>query len=187
MKKELLTANIMSGIGLLAIVAIYFLISHGIAIVLGIAWFVYVIYSNYSILLKKENHASMLRKANKHGKFNNEVDVLSKAYRSVMEREVIFSAPDVDEGAKKAYEMIRTQVISNVQYATQFMQTYDYISCPSRKYLSEICTNTTLLLQKLSEIVELNNRIDQSVIDEDITYIDDLIESLKGVLKVETL
>lgn len=184
-KKMLIIVNVICFIGLFGLFVIKLLMSDIVFWILTVLWLGIIAYTNYNIIVKSSDILNAIQTADKTGVFQLQQKKLAEAYHSLVMRESMFLSMDENSKLRETYETIVKQVMSNIKSAVQYMQTYDYVTCPKPIYLNDLCNNNKILLAKVSELVELVIRIDSTADDVDITEVDDILESLRSVLENE--
>lgn len=180
-KKAVILVNIISLVMLVGIILIKFLLNNIIFGIAFILWILFIAYSNYTIIVKNTDITEDIKAANKHHVFDFEEKALIDAYQSITIRAEFFEKLEDGDKLKETYELIRQQVLSNIKSAVQYMQTYDYVTCPSRRYIDNLRADNSKLLRQLSELVELVIKINSTADDIDLTLVDCMLESLRSV------
>lgn len=179
-KKALILVNIIAFITLIIMLIIKFTLSVVLFYIMFVFWLIFIIYSNYNIIIKNTDITSSIKAANRRHVFDCQTNELITAYKSVKLRENFFT--ESGKNVQDTYELIRQQIFSNIKSAVQYMSAYDYAISPEPKYLNDLCEQNEKLLSSLSELVELIIKIDSTVDDTDLTEVECIIESLRGVL-----
>lgn len=191
--KNILVANILNIFALILIVVMYFLFPKPIAIVLGVAWFVYVIYSNYKLILSPEDDSSsMLEKLNskKHGKISEVVKMVNIQNKKLSSYSDFFENLQDDNKLKETYYAVIKQVEINIGYIEKYLSSVDYSMDSDLKKLGSnyypikvlnLLEENSNLIEKVGDIVESSIDIDKSVQDVDLSMLDDIINSLRSM------
>ncbi|MDD6071113.1 MAG: hypothetical protein PUC12_09940 [Clostridiales bacterium] len=174
--KQLIILNIINLI-LLGLVAVcMFVLPLGMTIFLGAAVLVFAIYSNYVMVVRNQDDDYLLKNADKKGIFRKQVNGFIAQRQSLEKREDTIGD---DEKLREVYELVCRQVNNNIDSAIKFMEMYDYVQRPSTQYLDDLFLENKRLIVNFNEVVEQFIKIENSVRDEDTTYIDDLLVSLR--------
>lgn len=123
-----------------------------------------------------------LKNADKRKLFSNQTYTLAAAWHSVLLKEDFFREPGTADSIRESYEMIREAIEHDVQSAVNFMQHYDWIQKPDPKYLNKTCSHADALAKKLSELSDIVLEINDSASDVDISFADNMLESLKELV-----
>lgn len=188
--KNVIIANIINFVILFIIVFMMFLhfpklLVYGLLVV----WFVLVIYQNYSLLMKSNESDIIyeLKKANKKGVFDERVNAIITYYKAIEFKRDFFESYEEDSSIRASYELLSRQMTSNIISLTKYLRSYDYVSRPFTSYVMNIARDCKELVDKLNELSELVVKIDDSTSNVDITYVDDMLESLRKVVKDEKI
>ena len=184
--KLLLTVNLINLLILAGTAALFYMEMNIAAIIALVVWVITVIYTNYTIIVKNNDMIEIIRSADRKHKFKNEVSSLIKAQQSIEFHAEFFSEKETGESMKEAYELIAEQISGNINAAVKFMRSYNYITCPSYRFLTDICSENNELLSSLTKLVELTLEIDSAADDVDLSYVDNLIRSLKELTEKGT-
>lgn len=190
--KNLLIVN---GIGLVLLILVLLLLLK-INPIVGIAgliiWVAYVIYGNYTYLLKKEdkfmamkNSIAQMDKADRRNEFDKEIQQMSHQIKSLEVRAKIMESPDTEDIVRDKYLSICEKVEKNLAIAEKFMETYDYVMRPSKQKLVQLVWENNTMIQKLNELVDAMLSIDMSINDVDMSDIDDIINGIKQITTEE--
>ena len=101
----------------------------------------------------------------------------------MMTREKYFLSKDRDDRVKDLYLMTRNQMMRYVTDASEYMESFDYISGKDSGYLKGICNEAEVMLNKFNTIVELSVSVDDDVLSYDTREMDDMIEALEELKK----
>lgn len=179
--KSILMVNSISVISLALIVWIFFSVNMALGAITMLFWMIYVIYSNYMLLLHKEDPKKALREKDKHRLFTREIQILTTQMASLESREEIMNDPETADIVRETYEKVKDQIYYNVEVAEKFITTYDTVLRPPKDKLHEIIEENKMLLDKLNELNDAMFDIDMSVKDIDVSSIDDYLESVKQI------
>ena len=86
---------------------------------------------------------------------------------------------------RDTYDLLSKNAYSNVDKATKWIQHYDYISRPSMSYIKTLVDNSKLITTKLNDLDELILKVDDSTNSIDMSFVDDMLNSLREVLENE--
>ena len=142
-------------------------------------WIISVVYTNYSIIVRNTDMVNLIRAADKHHKFNRECESLIKTYKSINFHAEFFDSEEPGSMMKEAYDLIAEQAQGNINSAVKFMRSYNYITCPPYDFLTNICVQNEEMVTSLTKLVELTLKIDSKSDDVDLSYVNNLIQSLK--------
>lgn len=188
--KNVIIANIINFVILFIIVFMMFLhfpklLVYGLLVV----WFVLVIYQNYSLLMKSSESDIIyeLKKANKKKMFDVWVNDIITYYKAIEFKRDFFEAYEEDSSIRASYELLSKQMTSNIISLTNYLKSYDYVLRPYTFYVMDTAKDCEKLVNKLNELSELVLKIDDSTSNVDITYVDDMLESLRKVVKDEKI
>lgn len=174
--KQLIILNIINLI-LLGLVAVsMFVLPMGMTIFLGAAVLLFAIYSNYVVIVRNQDDDYLLKNADKKGIFRKQVNGFVAQRQSLEKRDGTIGD---DEKLREVYELVCRQVDNNIESAIKFMEMYDYVQRPGTQYLDELFLENKQLIANFNEVVEQFIKIENSVHDEDTSYIDDLLVSLR--------
>lgn len=179
--KSLIMVNSISVISLGLLIWIFFGVNMALGAIAMLFWMIYVIYSNYMLLLHKEDPKKSLREKDKHHLFTREIQILTTQMASLESRADMMDDPETADIVKETYEKIKDQLYYNVEVAEKFIVTYDTVLRPSKDKLHEIIEENKMMLDKLNELIEAMLSIDMSVKDIDLTSIDDYLASVKNL------
>lgn len=159
---------------------------------LGLAWIVYTLYSNYTMLnvnvnrdhdIDSKNYAkdvlSKLYAAGKRNYFMEERNRLARAYESVVSRKAYLEKKGRERRVYELYELTEGQILRNIIDSTEYISTYDYISGRDNGYLTKMCYDSELLVDKFNKLMELSVSYDDTTLGYDTKELDDMIESLE--------
>ena len=128
MIKKLLTVNLISVLLLImSLVSFLVLKSIPVFLVFMLVTLIYLIASNYSVLMKKEDSLAELKKYTRYSFFTSDVSTLINTYRSLELREEYIKELK-DENISDIYEKLKLQVMNNINSAVKFCKSYDYIN-----------------------------------------------------------
>lgn len=152
-----------------------------------ILWLIYMGIVNIYLLHSNSTRSvkSKLLNADHKGYFRTEIDSIISAIDSVEFYKPVFSGYDESSSIRKTYDLLAKKCDNNVQKAVRWMGNYNYASKPSTKYLSDIAENSRYITQKLDELNELVIQVEDSAAETDISYVDDLLKSLKEIVEDE--
>ena len=142
-------------------------------------WIISVVYTNYSIIVRNTDMVNLIRSADKHNKFKKECESLINTYKSINFHAEFFDSDEPGSIMKEAYDLIAEQANGNINSAVKFMRSYNYITCPPYDFLTNICSQNEEMIKSLSRLVELTLKIDSKADDVDLSYVNNLIQSLK--------
>jgi hypothetical protein len=184
--KNFIAVNVINVIAL-AFIVIIGLVTRNIPLflILLILWFAYVVYANYDTLVAKNDIISALKHSDKRGHFKSYIADLVKAYNAITYKQEYFSKYEPDSSVYKTYDLLLKRIESNIKKATNFIEGYNYQSNQSTEYIKTICLDSTKLVEKLNNLSELVLKVDDTSSDVDITYVDDMLISLREVLNDE--
>lgn len=158
----------------------------GLGGLFAIVWMVYLIVTNYRLLIKNQapkeqmkQVSQRLRESDKKGIFASQIRMLSAQYDSILSRKDYFM--NKQDNMQELYCKIEEQMLSNVDSAEGFMKTYDYITCPKPEYLNKLCASGDELVAKYNKLVEQLVDVDTNLTTFDATYVDDVIDCLEKV------
>ena len=139
----------------------------------------YSVYANMSMLRQKQDKFR-LEASNKKGRFDSQVRILQRQYDSVMSRQSYFrDRVAADSNLQEVYAAIVEQIQSNIDSAAQFMESYDYYTCPEPTYLNNLCRDGETLIRKFNALVEQIVDIETNPTTLDMAYVDDVTECLQ--------
>ena len=158
-----------------------------ITAILLVGWAGYTIYSNMTVIKEYNDRdkallagaRSRLLKAGNQRCFTKERQHLVKMWDSMMTREKYFLSKDRDDRVKDLYLMTRNQMMRYVTDASEYMESFDYISGKDSGYLKGLCNEAEVMLNKFNTIVELSVSVDDEVLSYDTREMDDMIEALE--------
>lgn len=153
--------------------------------VLIVLWLAFVIYSNYIVLIKSNDIIANLKSADKRKLFHSQIDTIERCYNAIKFKEEFFDEYDDDNSIGASYDLLMRQMIANIDSATNYIRSYDTVLRPNTEYVNNIAKNSQELVNKLNELCELVTKIDDSTSEVDITYVDDLLSSLRKVVNNE--
>lgn len=120
-----------------------------------------------------------LRRAPKNGLFGNAVEHLVRDYYAVESQSEHLQGYDADSSITKSYQMISSQMKNIMESAIKYISTYNYFSRPVPSYLEKLVHQADGLVTKLNELMELLIQVEDSTSDVDVSYVDDLLDSLR--------
>lgn len=177
--KTLIIVNLINFV-ILGGAVLLFLMEMDMAAYIAIAiWIISVIYTNYSVIVRNTDMISIIRSADKHHKFKNECESLIRTYKSINFHAEFFNSEEPGSMMKEAYDLIAEQTHGNIISAVKFMRSYNYITCPPYDFLTNICNQNEEMVKSLTKLVELTLKIDSKADDVDLSYVNNLIQSLK--------
>lgn len=148
-------------------------------------WVAYVGFINYQMFVKDNDKLSNLKLADSHNLFNKEIIILTKTVQSVEFYRNIFEKYDIGSSMRDTYDLLSKSAYDNVDKATKWIQHYDYISRPPMTYIKALVDNSKLITTKLNELDELVLKVDDSTDSIDMSFVDDMLNSLREVLNNE--
>ncbi len=144
-------------------------------------WLIWVIYSNYQFIFHSRDIIAEMRRADKRHLFDTQIMVFNDANKSVQLKKELFKQYEDMGKISQAYEMIAIQVYNNTESALNFIKNYDYISNASRNYLLNLTNETRELIHKLNDLGDMLLQIEDDSHDVDISYVDEMLDSLRRV------
>lgn len=184
--KHLIITNLINLVILGVVVLGFFTLPKWLTVLLILIWFGVVVFTNYNLLIKgSEDLISKLKSSDKDYEFDDIITILVDSYYSVEGRKDLFSTLENNLRIQETYNLISNQVSNNIKAVTVFIENYDYRSRPSKEYCIALVAETRDLVNKLNQLVELVISINNSVEDVDISSVDDILSSLRSVLKNE--
>lgn len=183
--KQVAIVNAVNIMLLIPIVIVYIILGMPLWYIAVYAiWFLYMIIINAYMILSNDIK-TMLRRADKHNLFTREVGNIIRAADSIAFYSDIFGKYDEGNPIRKTYDMLRQKSDSNIQKAVKWLSQYNKISNPSSKYIQDLSENSLQIMHKLDELNELTLQIEDSATNVDISYVDDLLKSLKEIIDDE--
>ena len=149
------------------------------------AWLIWVAYSNYQFIFHSRDIIAEMKAADKRHLFDAQIMVFSDANQSILLKKELFEQYEDMGKISQTYEMIATQVRNNTESALNFIKNYDYISNASRSYLLSLTSETRDLIRKLNELSDMLLKIEDDSHDVDISYVDEMLDSLRRVNRNE--
>lgn len=181
--KNIILPNVISVMILIVLIVSYALFGFPIwFLFIFFVWVIFVGVLNYRILIKDNDKIANLKNADTHRLFQKEIYVLEKSIKSVEFYRPIFEKYDHNSNLYETYETLSNMAYSNIDRAIKWIMHYDYISRPSITYLKNIVKSAELVVQKLNELDELVLKMDDSTSNIDMSFVDDMLLSLKEVL-----
>ncbi|MBO4591269.1 MAG: hypothetical protein J5684_01745 [Eubacterium sp.] len=198
--KNLIKVNIINIVLLLLVCGLYLFFDNvlemssgftiGVTAVLAVFWAVYAIYSNYTLLVSdkdddvnsKNYTKKLLNKLKTTGNvktFAQERATLCRVYESVVSRKSYVEGKGTYTKLYDLYELTESQIIRNIENATEYVSTYDYISGRDTGYMRRLANESTVLLDKFNKLMELSVSYDDTSRDYDTRELDDMIENLE--------
>ena len=168
-----------------------YILSIVFTIVFLTGWAAYTIYSNLSVIKEddeeeKRRLAGIRNRISKAGNlkfFVNERKHLVNMWDSIQSREKYFLSEDRDERVRSLYILTRNQMMRNLTDASDYLESFDYISGRDSGYLKGVCDASQTLLDKFNKMVELSVSVDDETLSYDTREIDDMIEALEIMKK----
>lgn len=154
-------------------------------IIFFIGWLFYMAFMNYQMLVADNDKLKSLQSVDTHHLFTNEIACLTRAIQSVEFYRPIFEKYEIGSSIRDTYELLSMNAYSNVDKSIKWIAHYDYISKPSHEYIHKLVDNSKLVVDKLNELDELVIKVDDTAENVDMQYVDDMLSSLKEVLKDE--
>lgn len=178
MKKNLILLNTINAVMLLLIAVLYFLFPATVAIAFGLLWLLWVIISNYRILIAEQDTAKQLRAYDRaHGSlFCHQIEKLTWNHQAILAKEPYFR--EQSQSIYEAYQLIARKSERYLESAIAYMKQYDYISRPRPSHMMELTGRSDILVSKLQELSEDCFKINDAASDIDISVIDDLLQAL---------
>ena len=177
--------NIVNGILLLLLSVLYVILSFPIWLSIALVLFVIYIFIINHYLLKKTDLKIQLIQADKNHRFKNEVIDLLRALESVEFYKDIFEKYEPIDPVRKTYDTLKNKAELNVQRAIKWINHYNPISCPSAEYIWKLSSNSQQIVTKLDELDEVVIKLEDSTSDVDLSYVDNILTSLKEILEDE--
>ncbi|MBR6403838.1 MAG: hypothetical protein IKS48_10690 [Eubacterium sp.] len=200
--KNLIKVNIINIVILLLVCGLYLLFNNvlemssavtiGITAVLSVFWALYVIYSNYTLLVADKDYdddvnsknytkklLNRLRTTGNTKVFAQERATLCRVYESVISRKSYVEGKGTYSKLYDLYELTENQIIRNIENATEYVSTFDYISGKDTGYMRRLANESTVLLDKFNKLMELSVSYDDTSRDYDTRELDDMIENLE--------
>lgn len=194
-KKELLQ-NIVIGLVLFGLIFIVYFVTEDLKIffVALAFWLLYMIFMGYTLFLKKQpnegdNYAIRMKKANKYKKFNEPCILLLDGLQVLEFRREFFEKYQ-DGSIKKSFELLEKHILHNVEIAVTFMENYNYHAIQdgqSMERLHKAVLNCSEATKKLRELYDATVKVDDSATSIDISYVDNLLESLNDITTEENI
>lgn len=184
--KTLICINIVNVI-LLAILTIsYIMMDMPTAFLIIFAiWILYVCAINYAILVKSKDKIATLNRADKKHLFTPQINTLTKLLQSVEFYRQIFSKYDETSSVKETFNMLSDDAYLTVDKAIKWINSYDHNTCPTTEYIVNLAERAATIISKLNELNETLIRIEDSTQADTMEDVDDLLKSLKEILKDE--
>ena len=149
------------------------------------AWIIYACAINYAILIKSKDKIAALKRADRHRMFERQVNVIIKALQSTEFYRQIFEKYDETSSVREAFDMLAKDADMTADKAIRWMNTYDYHTRPSIEYIVSLSERAATIISKLNELNETLIRIEDSTQSDDMNDVNDLINSLKEILRDE--
>lgn len=180
--KSILILNSINIALLVGLLVIYIIIGFPVwfLFIFGI-WLVYMIVCNVH-LLKSDDIKTQLIKADSKRAFAPYVKELCNAVDSVEFYREVFSKYPPDNSIHVTFEYLDKKAYQNAERGYRWLKSYNYITSPSHRYIVELANSSYEISKKLGELNELMIKVEDSTSDVDITYVDDLLVSLKELL-----
>jgi len=179
--KNLILTNVVNIFVLIGVCILKIVCGNLVFLIGMLGWLCLAIYTNYDLLIKSKDLMGRLKSANKHGMFRHQVSVIEDSYLAIEHKSEFFMSYDESSSIRKAYDLLQKQMLSNLNASVKYLEGYDYRTRPSTRYIDNICRECEELVSKLNDLSELVASIDDSASDVDVTYVDDLIKSLRSV------
>lgn len=145
------------------------------------AWLIYMIICNVH-LFKSDDIRQKLVQVDSRREFAVYVKEICNAIDSVEFYRNVFANYPPESSIHETFAFLDKKAYQNAERGYRWLKTYNYISKPSIKYIVELANNSFELTKRLSELNELMIKVEDSTSDVDISYVDDLLASLKEVL-----
>ena len=160
-------------------------------VILGMIWAAYAIYSNATILKEdkiehKRNITELktrLMRAGNRKFYVAERKHLLNMIESIESRQAYFEQKDSYSKLRELFELTENQMVRNITNATEYIETFDYISGRDSGYVKSMCDDSQHLLDKFNKLVELSVTYDDTATDYDTREIDDMINALENMRK----
>lgn len=153
-------------------------------IVIYVIWFIYFVISNVR-MMKSESPIERLKKADERRLFRKEINVIITTVESVEFYREVFSKFDESSPVIRTFNILAEKTESNVDKAVNWISTYNYHTRPPKNYLDSLVSSCQAISAKLSELNELVIKIDDDTNDVDMTFVDDMLSSLKEIVEDE--
>lgn len=147
-------------------------------------WLCYVIASNI-YLLRSDDILVKLKRADKHGVFTNQIAIICRAVESVEFYRPIFGKYEEGNSIRNTFELLAEKTEGTVIKAIRWLSQYNKASNPSTEYMTALSRDCNYVMQKLNELNELVLQVEDSATDKDISFVDDMLSSLKEMLENE--
>lgn len=144
-------------------------------------WLVYMIICNM-YLLRSDDIKKKLMQADSRHEFKGYVKAICNAIDSVEFFRHVFSEYPPDNPIHETFDFLDKKAYQNAERAYRWIKTYNYIIKPSQEYIIRLAENSYQITQKLSDLNELMIKVEDSTSNVDISYVDDLLMSLKELL-----
>ncbi|MBO5434368.1 hypothetical protein J6A31_00905 [bacterium] len=185
--KNILIINGVNILLLIAMVIVYALIGHPIwFLVIFFVWIGYMLVLNVN-LIQDNNPMTALRKSDKKHLFTSEIEVLEKSIQSVDFYSDIFTKYESGDKIRDMYDSLSERAHDNIDKATRWIRGYNYIANPPRDYILKLVQTNLSIVAKLSELNDLLLQVEDSTSDTDMSFVDDMLVSLKEMLSSDEL
>ena len=197
MNRKELIQNIIISIILFGLTFIVYLVTENIYLFFGtlVCWIIYMLYMGYTLFFKTNGdiiveYTKRMKKANKYSRFDKDCVVLLDSLQVLNFRKQYFNK--YKEGSiRKSFDLLERQILHNVDIAITYMENYNYDAIrkteQSVERLASAVVNCSEATDKLRELYDMTVKIDDSASVIDISYVDNLLESLKDVATDENI
>ena len=154
-----------------------------------------MLYMGYTLFFKTNGdiiveYTKRMKKANKYSRFDKDCVVLLDSLQVLNFRKQYFNK--YKEGSiRKSFDLLERQILHNVDIAITYMENYNYDAIrkteQSVERLASAVVNCSEATDKLRELYDMTVKIDDSASVIDISYVDNLLESLKDVATDENI
>lgn len=156
----------------------------GVLAVIGIIWLaIGTVRCNNESCNSYNVAADKLLKADKGDNFETEIAKLIGCLCSLNIKCEFFESQDKEGSVYKAYKLIESRILQNVESATVFVRHYDIVLQPKRKYLKMLVNESIGLAEKLSELSDSVLELNDSVTDIDTSFADDMLVAIRKVVE----
>lgn len=148
-------------------------------------WLVYMIISNVKLVRQMDN-MYLLRKFKNKGLFISEIEILEQAVQSVDFYNDVFSKYEPGDAIRDVYDETSKRICINIDKAIRWLECYNYENRhtfnTSHEYIINLANDSKSFVTKMTELVDMLIRVDDTASDTDMCFVDDILQSLREVL-----
>ena len=115
----------------------------------------------------------------------SEINVIIKAYETAVFYDKVFDKYDKTSSIWRTYKTLADRAEDNARRAIRWLKSYNYITetRQSTAYIVKLSNDSVYVIDKLNALNQLVIDVEDSAKDTDMSYVDDMLLSLREVVE----